>query len=60
MERAVTLNDPQVEHDARSWRLMCRAMSVVSLFTCITFIILVSIFLQYVMHLEIGISDSGR
>ncbi|KAI0763526.1 hypothetical protein BD413DRAFT_203684 [Trametes elegans] len=43
-EKAVTLDDPQVEHDARSWRFRCRIMSVVSLFTYIPFIILVAIF----------------
>ncbi|RPD56089.1 hypothetical protein L226DRAFT_464595 [Lentinus tigrinus ALCF2SS1-7] len=43
-EKAVTLDDPQVEHDARSWRLRCRIMSVVSFFTYIPFIILVAIF----------------
>ncbi|KAI8986127.1 hypothetical protein BD414DRAFT_487738 [Trametes punicea] len=43
-EKAVTLDDPQVEHDARSWRLRCRVMSVVSLFTYIPFIILLAIF----------------
>ncbi|KAH9891911.1 hypothetical protein C8Q73DRAFT_746908 [Cubamyces lactineus] len=43
-EKAVTLDDPQVEHDARSWRFRCRVMSVVSLFTYIPFIVLVAIF----------------
>ncbi|OSC98002.1 hypothetical protein PYCCODRAFT_1418430 [Trametes coccinea BRFM310] len=43
-EKAVTLDDPQVEHDARSWRLRCRIMAAVSLFTYIPFIVLVAIF----------------
>ncbi|KAI1788844.1 hypothetical protein LXA43DRAFT_974577 [Ganoderma leucocontextum] len=43
-EKAVTLDDPQVEHDARSWRRRCRIMSVVSLFTYIPFIVLVAVF----------------
>ncbi|KAI0365309.1 hypothetical protein BV20DRAFT_762770 [Pilatotrama ljubarskyi] len=43
-EKAVTLDDPQVEHDARSWRFRCRIMSVVSLLTYIPFIVLVAIF----------------
>ncbi|EIW52420.1 uncharacterized protein TRAVEDRAFT_40715 [Trametes versicolor FP-101664 SS1] len=43
-EKAVTLDDPQVEHDARSWRRRCRIMSVVSLLTYIPFIVLVAIF----------------
>ncbi|KAI0642948.1 hypothetical protein C8Q79DRAFT_916181 [Trametes meyenii] len=43
-EKAVTLDDPQVEHDARSWRFRCRIMSVVSLFIYIPFIVLVAIF----------------
>jgi hypothetical protein len=43
-EKAVTLDDPQVEHDAKSWRFRCRIMSVISLFTYIPFIVLVAIF----------------
>ncbi|KAI0694798.1 hypothetical protein C8Q76DRAFT_758256 [Earliella scabrosa] len=43
-EKAVTLDDPQVEHDARSWRKRCRVMFVVSFFTYLPFIILVAIF----------------
>ncbi|RDX48887.1 hypothetical protein OH76DRAFT_1404461 [Lentinus brumalis] len=43
-EKAVTLDDPQVEHDARSWRLRCRIMSAVSLLTYIPFIVLLAIF----------------
>ncbi|OCH90416.1 hypothetical protein OBBRIDRAFT_730807 [Obba rivulosa] len=43
-EKAVTLDDPQVEHDARTWRFRCRVMSVISVFTYIPFIVLVAIF----------------
>ncbi|KAA1472119.1 hypothetical protein DENSPDRAFT_838294 [Dentipellis sp. KUC8613] len=43
-EKAVTLDDPQIEFDAKSWRFRCRIMSVVSLFTYIPFIVLVAIF----------------
>ncbi|KAE9387922.1 hypothetical protein BT96DRAFT_960302 [Gymnopus androsaceus JB14] len=43
-QKLVVLDDPQVEHDAKSWRFRCRIMSVVSLFTYIPFIILVAIF----------------
>lgn len=43
-EKGVTLDDPQVEHDARAWRLRCRIMSLVSLVTYIPFIILIAIF----------------
>lgn len=43
-EKAVTLDDPQVEHDAKSWRFRCRIMLVVSIFTYIPFIVLVAIF----------------
>ncbi|KAI0754530.1 hypothetical protein C8Q80DRAFT_1297735 [Daedaleopsis nitida] len=43
-EKAVTLDDPQVEHDARSWRKRCRIMSVVSFLTYIPFIVLVAVF----------------
>ncbi|KAE9408303.1 hypothetical protein BT96DRAFT_914223 [Gymnopus androsaceus JB14] len=43
-QKSVVLDDPQVEHDAKSWRFRCRIMSVVSLFTYIPFIILVAIF----------------
>lgn len=43
-EKGVTLDDPQVEHDARTWRLRCRVMSAVSLLTYIPFIVLVAVF----------------
>ncbi|CAL1713574.1 unnamed protein product [Somion occarium] len=43
-EKAVTLDDPRVEHDARSWRFRCRIMSGISFLTYIPFIILVAIF----------------
>ncbi|KAI0060370.1 hypothetical protein BV25DRAFT_1871203 [Artomyces pyxidatus] len=43
-EKAVTLDDPQIEYDARSWRTRCRVMSVVSFFTYIPFIVCVAIF----------------
>jgi len=43
-EKGVVLDDPQVEHDAKSWRVRCRVMAVISLFTYIPFIILVAIF----------------
>ncbi|KAI0320945.1 hypothetical protein OF83DRAFT_1205868 [Amylostereum chailletii] len=43
-EKAVTLDDPQIEFDAKSWRFRCRVMAVVSLFTYIPFIVLVAIF----------------
>jgi len=43
-EKAVMLDDPQVEHDAKSWRTRCRAMAAVSLITYIPFIVLVAIF----------------
>ncbi|PIL35142.1 hypothetical protein GSI_02931 [Ganoderma sinense ZZ0214-1] len=42
-EKAVALDDPQVEHDARSWRLRCRIMSAVSIFTYIPFIVLIAV-----------------
>ncbi|KAI9451106.1 hypothetical protein BJY52DRAFT_1191230 [Lactarius psammicola] len=43
-EKAVPLDDPQIEFDARSWRFRCRVMAVVSLFTYVPFIVLVAIF----------------
>ncbi|KAH9035879.1 hypothetical protein EDB85DRAFT_1862620 [Lactarius pseudohatsudake] len=43
-EKAVPLDDPQIEFDARSWRFRCRVMAAVSLFTYVPFIVLVSIF----------------
>ncbi|KII91066.1 hypothetical protein PLICRDRAFT_158597 [Plicaturopsis crispa FD-325 SS-3] len=43
-EKAVTLDDPQIEHDSKSWRLRCRVMSLVSFVTYIPFIVLVAIF----------------
>ncbi|KAL9711256.1 hypothetical protein Ac2012v2_005796 [Leucoagaricus gongylophorus] len=43
-EKAVVLDDPQVEYDARTWRRRCRIMSGVSLVTYIPFIILVIVF----------------
>ncbi|EIW81076.1 hypothetical protein CONPUDRAFT_82144 [Coniophora puteana RWD-64-598 SS2] len=44
VEKAVTIDDPQIERDAKRWRLRCRIMSVVSAVTYIPFIILVAIF----------------
>lgn len=47
LEKAVTvIDDPQIEHDAKSWRLRCRVMAVVSAFTYIPFIALVAIFVR--------------
>ncbi|KAI3610619.1 hypothetical protein WG66_007153 [Moniliophthora roreri] len=43
-EKKMALDDPQVEHDANSWRKRCRVMAVVSVFTYIPFIVLVAIF----------------
>ncbi|EEB97888.1 hypothetical protein MPER_02698 [Moniliophthora perniciosa FA553] len=40
----MALDDPQVEHDANSWRKRCRVMAVVSMFTYVPFIVLVAIF----------------
>jgi len=46
MEKAVTLDDPQVEHDATSWRTRCRVMAAISLVTYIPFIVLLVIFVR--------------
>ncbi|KAF9067113.1 hypothetical protein BDP27DRAFT_1329287 [Rhodocollybia butyracea] len=43
-QKSVVLDDPQVEHDARSWRRRCRIMSGVALVTYIPFIVLVAVF----------------
>ncbi|KDR82561.1 hypothetical protein GALMADRAFT_220549 [Galerina marginata CBS 339.88] len=43
-EKAVVLDDPQVEHDAKSWRTRCRVLAGVSLVTYIPFIVLVAIY----------------
>ncbi|KJA24013.1 hypothetical protein HYPSUDRAFT_136899 [Hypholoma sublateritium FD-334 SS-4] len=43
-EKGVILDDPQLEHDAKSWRTRCRVMAAVSLLTYVPFIILVAIF----------------
>ncbi|KAI0298148.1 hypothetical protein B0F90DRAFT_1632918 [Multifurca ochricompacta] len=43
-EKAVPLDDPQIEFDARSWRFRCRVMAVISLFTYIPFIVCIAIF----------------
>jgi len=43
-EKAVPLDDPQIEYDAHAWRLRCRIMSIVSLFTYIPFVVLVAVF----------------
>ncbi|KAH8825952.1 hypothetical protein DL96DRAFT_1610340 [Flagelloscypha sp. PMI_526] len=40
----VLLDDPQIEHDARTWRLRCRWASFVALFTYLPFIIVVAYF----------------
>lgn len=45
-EKGVSLDDPQIEHDAKAWRFRCRVMSVVSLLTYIPFIILVVFFVR--------------
>ncbi|KAG1788090.1 uncharacterized protein HD556DRAFT_1245646 [Suillus plorans] len=45
-EKGVSLDDPQIEHDAKAWRFRCRVMSVVSLFTYTPFIILVVFFVR--------------
>ncbi|KAF7967761.1 hypothetical protein HWV62_33211 [Athelia sp. TMB] len=44
VEKAVVVDDPQVERDAKAWRFRCRVMSVISLFTYIPFIVLVAVF----------------
>ncbi|TRM56416.1 hypothetical protein BD626DRAFT_507965 [Schizophyllum amplum] len=41
---SVVLDDPQVEHDSRSWRRRCRIMAVVSLFTYVPFIVCIAVF----------------
>ncbi|PPQ84282.1 hypothetical protein CVT25_013220 [Psilocybe cyanescens] len=43
-EKGVILDDPQVEHDTKSWRTRCRVMAIVSVFTYIPFIVLVAVF----------------
>ncbi|KAF8817053.1 hypothetical protein BYT27DRAFT_7247616 [Phlegmacium glaucopus] len=43
-EKGVVLDDPQLEHDAKSWRTRCRIMAAVSLITYIPFIALVAVF----------------
>ncbi|KAF5372269.1 hypothetical protein D9757_009647 [Collybiopsis confluens] len=43
-QKSVVLDDPQVEHDAKSWRNRCRFMGAVSLVTYVPFIVLVAIF----------------
>ncbi|KAL0960956.1 hypothetical protein HGRIS_005956 [Hohenbuehelia grisea] len=46
VEKAVTLDDPQVEFDAKSWRFRCRVMAFVSLFTYVPFIVLLAVFVR--------------
>jgi len=43
-EKAVPLDDPQIEFDARSWRFRCRVMAFISLFTYIPFIVCIAVF----------------
>ncbi|KAI0088596.1 hypothetical protein BDY19DRAFT_890794 [Irpex rosettiformis] len=43
-EKAVPLDDPQIEHDARTWRFRCRIMAGISFLTYIPFIVLVAVF----------------
>ncbi|OAX40424.1 hypothetical protein K503DRAFT_687576 [Rhizopogon vinicolor AM-OR11-026] len=43
-EKGMSLDDPQIEHDAKAWRFRCRIMSAVSLFTYIPFIVLIVIY----------------
>ncbi|KIL67758.1 hypothetical protein M378DRAFT_974870 [Amanita muscaria Koide BX008] len=47
MEKGVILDDPQVEHDSKSWRTRCRIMALISFFTYIPFIILVAVFVRH-------------
>ncbi|KZT12173.1 uncharacterized protein LAESUDRAFT_641902 [Laetiporus sulphureus 93-53] len=42
-EKAVPLDDPQVEHDAIIWRKRCRIMSGIAFLTYIPFIVLVAV-----------------
>ncbi|KIY71619.1 hypothetical protein CYLTODRAFT_345542 [Cylindrobasidium torrendii FP15055 ss-10] len=44
MEKGVVLDDPQVEHDALSWRFRCRIMAAVSLLTYVPFIVCIAVF----------------
>jgi len=44
-EKAVALDDPQVERDARTWRKRCRIMAGISIVTYIPFIVLVAVFI---------------
>ncbi|KAK7470993.1 hypothetical protein VKT23_002406 [Stygiomarasmius scandens] len=46
-DAGVVLDDPQVEHDALSWRTRCRVMAVISLFTYVPFIVLVILFVPH-------------
>lgn len=46
-EKGVTLDDPQVEYDANSWRFRCRIMALLSLITYIPFIVLLAIFTRH-------------
>ncbi|KAF8442823.1 hypothetical protein L210DRAFT_3396948 [Boletus edulis BED1] len=43
-EKGVTIDDPQIEYDAKTWRFRCRVMAVVSLFTYVPFIVLAAVF----------------
>lgn len=42
--REVLVDDPQVEFDARRWRVRCRVMSVVGVCTYVPFVVLVGVF----------------
>lgn len=46
VEKGVVLDDPQVEHDSRSWRTRCRVMTAVSLVTYVPFIVLIIVFVR--------------
>ncbi|KAG2009807.1 hypothetical protein CC2G_012695 [Coprinopsis cinerea AmutBmut pab1-1] len=43
-EKGVILDDPQVEHDYKSWRRRCRIMGGIAFVTYIPFIILIAVF----------------
>jgi len=43
-EKGVILGDPQLEHDAKSWRRRCRVMAGASVITYTPFIVLVAAF----------------
>jgi len=44
VEKAIVVDDPQVEREARAWRLRCRIATGIFFFTYVPVIVLIAVF----------------